>query len=370
VTTSRNMGCGKEEASSSPVMASEEALTPMYFTMQYKNNRSQVFARFERPEPAVVETGYTQVDEPGVLERNKPIQGEDWIDPVAQGGTSEGSPRDEEYIYPHCVESKYNRQAAREPTVALPGKQASKSLGYLGNLSTRNVSWGNNISKVANNKAEGATQAAEKLEEKRNFMKRTGTVLDRVRKFEALGSGIPNDLQQPTPTHPVLATSGVGLPDGKPSGSELKKWYTNSKSNLRQYFQEKGKETSTEDIAPPNQRRQSCAGGTVRRRVSEATENIKLQASKSYQRSNPEETYKYQNPDGGRFPPWPKNNGVEVAKKGPVKASGSSMIDARRRKTDTSFLPLPSEARPGQQSVVGSLRSDVRHFNYQVKLEY
>ncbi|KAF8436702.1 hypothetical protein BGX38DRAFT_1145371 [Terfezia claveryi] len=464
VTTSRDMGRDKEEASSSPVMTSEEALTPMYFTMQYKNSRSHVLGpeddiplrglgfaavqnhdshdgykrkvslRFQRPEAHVVETGYIQVDELEILQRSKPIQDEYRTDLVAQqphngqeatlgshiGGqgrlpegqpisqvqtrsttnqqlrlmrrerneacslraTTEGSPLEEEDTYSHCVESKCTPQAASKPNVSLPGKQASKSLGYIRNLGTRNFSWGNNTSKVATKIEEGVTtQALEK--EKRIFMKRTGTVLEKVRKFEALSSGILKDLQQPTTTYPPLVTFGSDLLDGKPSGPVLKGWYTNSKLNLRQYFQGKGKELSSEDIAPADpqvhtlfgpsttQRRQSCAGteqfsiynpntpGAVRRKVSEAKENLKLPVSKGYQKkSNPEETYKYQNPDGGRFPPWPKNNNLEMARKSPVKTSGSSMIDARRRKTDTSLLPLAREARAGPHSIVRLLRSD------------
>ncbi|RPB20366.1 hypothetical protein L211DRAFT_525219 [Terfezia boudieri ATCC MYA-4762] len=454
VTTSRDMGRDKEEAGSSPVVTSEEALTPMYFTMQYKNSRSHILgpdddiplqglslaavqnhdihdgykrkvsSRFQRPEANVVETGYLQVDEP----RNKPMQDEYRTDLVAQQhhngqeatleshiraqgrlsedqpisqveqtrsttnqqlrlmrrprnqtcslrATTEGSPLVEEYTYSHCVESKCSPQAASKSNVSLPGKQASKSLGYIRNLGTRNFSWGNNTSKVANKIEEGgATQVVEK--EKRIFMKRTGTVLEKVRKFEALGSGIPKDLQQPKTTYPPLATSGADLLDDKPSGPVLKGWYSNSKLNLRQYFQGKGKELPSEDIAPPlgpstTQRRQSCAGteqsniynpktpGVVRRRVSEATENLKLPVSKGYRKkSNPEETYKYQNPDGGRFPPWPTNNSLEMVRKSPVKTCGSSMIDATHRKTDMSLLPLSRETRAGPQSIVRLLRSD------------
>ncbi|KAF8417868.1 hypothetical protein EV426DRAFT_681750 [Tirmania nivea] len=416
VTTSRDVSRGKEEANSSPLMTSKEALTPMYFTMQYQKKRSQmilgtnydiplqglglaavhnhdihdgykrkVSLRFERPEENVVETetGYAQVDEPG---RNKPMQDEDWTDLVAQqahqGHTA--TSLEEKYTYPRCVESEYNPQATTKLPIALPAKQASKSLGYLRNLNIRNLSLGNNIPKDVYKKEVGATtQAAEKPEEKRNSMKRTSTVLDRVRKFEALGYGMLKEVQQPTSTHPPLASSGVDLIDGKPSGPVLKKWYTNSRSNLRQYFHGKGKEPSYEDITAPNppvhaprepsttQRRQSCAATeqlsiynsntsfkNVHRRVSETAENLKLSVSKNYQKSNLEKTYKYQNPDGGRFPPWPNNNAIEVARESPVKMGGSSMIDARRRKSDVSFLPLPSDARPGQQFIDVSLRSD------------
>jgi len=465
VTTARDIGRDKKEANSSPVMVSSEALMPMYFTMQYKNNRSQtalgpdgdtplqglglavvqdhdihdgykrrVSLRFERPE-GNVETRYAQVSKPRVLEKNKPIQGEDLVYAVAQqshhgqeatlgphveaqgwllegqpspqdektgsttnqqlqskrqrskpcspGATSEGSLLEQQYTYPRYVESKYNSQTATESIITIPGKQASKSLGYLGNLSIRNFSWGNNLPKDTNRKEAGATtQAAGKLEEKRGFTKGAGAVLDRVRKFEALGS---KDVQQPTPNHHPLTSSDLG-PGSTPSGPVVKKWYTTSKSNLRQYFQGKGKEPSSEEIAPLNprvhtlpglgttQRRQSC--GTehssiynsdnfieaVSNRVLGPTENLKLPASKGYQKPSPE-TYKYQNPDGGRFPPWPKKNGLEVTKRSPVTMGGTSMIDARRRETDMSLLPLPTEARPGQQSIMGSLRSDVGHLD-------
>ena len=465
VTTSRGMSRDKEEANSSPVMASEEALTPMYFTMQYKQNRSQtvlgpnddtplgglgltavqnhdihdgykrkVSSRFERPE-AVVETRYARIDQLGILERNDLIQDKDWIDLVAQGAhhgqeatfgsyvgdqaqlsegaesttnqqlcrtrgnrnqpctlgtTSEGSLLEGEYTYPCGVESKYNPQTTMRSTVALPGKQASKSLGYLGNLSIRNFSWGNSTPKDLNRKEAGATtQVPERPEVKRNLITRTGTVLDRVRKFEALGSGIPKDAQQPIITHHPQASSD-DLLDGKQPGPTLKKWYTNSRSNLRQYLQGKGTEPSSEDIASPNprvyappqpstiQRRQSCVGTeqssiyssnssfeAVRRRVSEAKENLKLPTSEGYKELNLEETYKYQNPDGGRFPPWLRDNGLDVTGKSVAKTGGSSMIDARRRKTDTSVLSLPTDT---QQSTVESLWIDVRRGAFQPSL--